>query len=473
MKDMKLSHISTNCLIRMLLRHAWMIVLSAAIFYMAASLYFDTLWTPRYESSMTYAVRPRTTTIYNSSSSATREVASVLSNLLPSNMVTEKIRTFDGSTADYNGVITATQVGNSNLVVVTCQDDSPGDTLLALLALEEIMPNLMNYVSSNAVLMVVHNPSVSDSMVNAVDISRATRAAALAGAVLMAALLVFLFLRRQTVQTRTGAHDLLDAGVIASVPRVYRRLSLQSLLRPVHTALQVFSPATNFAYSEQINTICTRLEHEHQSTGARLFLFTSVSENEGKSTISGNVAAALAMRGSRVAVLDCDLRNPSQKAFFDNHYNAQLPLNELLAQPFSQDNLDRCKMYHKKLGLYMLFSHEPDRRCTELLTGHTLRDLLSQLSDCDYVILDTPPMGYFTDTEAILDKVDGSILVVRQDRTPARDINDHIDVLRAARSRFLGLVLNDMTGSLTEGYGYGYYGHYGYGRQGRHQAHSR
>ena len=65
--------------------------------------------------------------------------------------------------------------------------------------------------------------------------------------------------------------------------------------------------------------------------------------------------------------------------------------------------------------------------------------------------------------------VDASVLVVRQDCTPACDINDGIDLLRRSKSRFLGCVLNDMTGTLTEGYGYGRYGYgygYGYGRYG-------
>ena len=79
MKELKLSHISTSCLIRMLLRNLWMIALSAVIFFMAVSLYLDTLWTPQYQADITYAVRSRTTSVYsNNSGTATKEVASVL-----------------------------------------------------------------------------------------------------------------------------------------------------------------------------------------------------------------------------------------------------------------------------------------------------------------------------------------------------------------------------------------------------------
>lgn len=470
MQDFKLSHISTTCLIRMLVHNLWMIVLAALTFSMAAGIYLNTLWTPRYQAEMTYAVQPRTTSAYNSAAqSAARETASVLSSLLPTNMVTEKLRSWHPELADFNGSITAETVGSSNFIVITCQDDAPDDALMALLALKDLFPELTKYISTSSIAVLIRDPSVSGGMVNAVNVPLTRRNAALIGTGLMTALLVWFFLRRGTVQTRTGARNLLDADIIAYVGRVRRHLSLRNLLRPVNTPLQVFSPAASFAYTEQIGAVCAHLENEHTTHGSRVFLFTGIGENEGKSTVSGNVAAALAMRGNRVAVIDCDLRNPSLKHFFDNRYNASLPLNELLAQPFSRENLSKCMVKHEQLGLYMLFSHKPDKLCTELLTSRTMASLLLHLRVCDYVILDMPPMGYFADTEALLDTVDASVLVVRQNCTPACDINDGIDLLRRSKSRFLGCVLNDMTGTLTEGYGYGRYGYgygYGYGRYG-------
>ena len=468
MQDIKLSYISTSCLIRMLLRNLWMILMAAFTFSMAAGIYLNTLWTPRYQSTMTYAVQPRTTSMYGAvARTSATEMTSLLSSLLPTNLVTDKIRAHAPELADFDGTITASQVGSSNFIVITCQDNSPDDALMALLALQDVFPEITGYISTDTVSMLIRNPSVSGGMVNAVNVTQVRRTAALIGGGLMTVLLVWFFIKRETVQTRSGARHMLDADIIAYVDRVRRRLSLRTLLKPLNVPLQVFSPTASFAYTEQIAAICAQLEHEHTAHGSRVFLFTGVSENEGKSTISGNVAAALAMRGNRVAILDCDLRNPSLKRFFNDRYDAALPLNELLAAPFSRENLGKCMVHHDQLGLYMLFSHKADPRCTELLTSRTMASLLLHLRICDYVILDMPPMGYFADTEAILDSVDASVLVVRQDCTPACDINDAADLLRAAKSRFLGCVLNDMTGTLTEGYGYGHYGygygHYGYG----------
>jgi receptor protein-tyrosine kinase len=131
----------------------------------------------------------------------------------------------------------------------------------------------------------------------------------------------------------------------------------------------------------------------------------------------------------------------------------------------------------------MLFPISQDRRCTELLSNATMDTLLKQLRVFDFVLLDTPPMGYFVDAEALAEKADASMLVVRQDCTPAAQINDTVDILKSCKARFLGCILNDITFSLTEGYGgyghygygYGYgYGHYGYGYGRRHdKSHSR
>lgn len=454
----------------MLLRNLWMILATALIFAMCASLYLSWIFVPKYQATMTYVVTSRRTSYATTGNqSATREVAAVLTEMLETDMVAESIRSHSPELADFDGTITASQVGESNMIVVTSEADTPEEAFLSVCAVEDNFPTIVGYLSNSCVVQVIRNPSVSAAPVNQVNTRQTTRNAALAGALGMAVLLCWFSISRETVQTTTGARHLLDAHIISVVNRVPRKWTLRSLLHPSDKPLQVFDPTTSFQFNEQINAVCTRMEQEASVNGRKIFMITGVSENEGKSTISGNVAASLAMMGKKVAVLDCDLRNPSLNRFFGGKYVSAMPLNKLLGLPFSKENLLQCMVRHEQLGLYMLFATQPDRRCTELLTSHTMDALLNQLRIFDYVILDTPPMGYFTDTEALMDRVDASMLVVRQDCTPACDINDAADVLRRAQSHFMGVVLNDMTASLTEGhhnsYGYGY-GAHGYGAHG-------
>jgi len=464
--QIQFSNLSTYCLLKNLLRNLWMIVAAAMIFSMSASLYLNWIYVPRYQATMTYAVSARRTSYTTSNNiTATREVSSVLTQMLESNMVYQNIRNHSEALSDFSGTIHASQVGESNMIVVTSEADSPELAFASIQAIEDLFPTIVGYVSSGAVVQVIRNPSISATPINPVNTGRATFIMGALGAAAMIALLCLYSINRETIQTRTGARNLLDAKVIATISRVHKSWFSPQLFLQIRKPLQVFSPTTSFTYTEQINTICAQMENEATLSGHKVFMVTGVGENEGKSTVSGNIAAALAMMGKKVAIVDCDLRNPSLNRFFDRKYRSELPLNKLLSQSINRDNLLKCMVRHEQLGLYMLFATQPDPRCTELLTGRTMQQLLRQLRVFDFVILDTPPMGYFTDTEALVDSVDASMLIVRQDRTPAADINDACDLLRNSRSHFMGVILNDMTSSLTEGhsYGYGYGRKYGYG----------
>lgn len=473
-KTFRLSNISISCLIKHLARNAWMIIVSFLIFSMSVSLYYSWFHAPQYKADMTYAITSRKTSYASGGNvSSAKEVTSVMSEMLETGMVLNNIRASSAELTDFSGTIAASQVGNSNLIVISVTDTSPEKAVLALQAIQDLFPTITGYISSANVVQLIRNPDISTTPVNRVNSSRTAQLAGIGGALAMAAVICWLMIQRETIQTRSGARNLLDSPIIASVCRETGRKSLKRLLNQLlkreKKPLQVFSPTISFAYTEQINTICAKMEQEAAANGSKIFLITGAGENEGKSTIAGNVAAALSMRGKRVALMDCDLRNPSLARFFDGKYSASIPLNELLAQPFSKNNLLGCMQRHDKLGIFMLFSTTPDRRCTELLNTATMDTLLRQLRVFDFVILDTPPMGYFVDAETLADKADAAMLVVRQDRSPAADINDVIDTLRASQCRYLGCILNDMTASVTEGYGYGYgygYGRYGYGHYG-------
>ena len=471
----RFSDISLPCMLRMLLQHLWMIVAAALIFTMGTSLYMSWFHVPVYEANMTYAVTSRRASATTSGSlSATREIAAVLTPMMETEMVRETIRAYSPELSDFDGTISASLVGDSNFFVVTSSAKTPEEAFLSLQALKACFPDIAGYISSNGVVQVLRNPAVSTIPVNRTDVTGNSIKIGIVGGIAMAALLCWISIRKETIQTSSGARRLLDANILATVPRVRRKRHLFARQSKQKENVQVFSPTATFHYTEQINTICAQLEFEANTNNRKLFLVSGVGESEGKSTIAGNVAAALAQMGKRVAVVDCDLRNPSLHRFFDEKYNPALPLNEFLAAPFQKDSLLQCMIRHEQLGLFMLMPLKPDRRCAELLTGATMQTLLHQLRVFDYVILDTPPMGYFADTEALMDQVDATMLVVRQDKTPACDINDAVDLLRKAKSQFLGCILNDMTASFTEGKQYGYgYGHYGYGnRSGSGRKHS-
>lgn len=467
-KMVRLTDLSPRCLLRALVREIGLIAACAAIFAMGASLYLSWFHAPVYQASMTYAVTAREGSIAISNNvSASKEVTAVMTELLKEEVITEKLGAANEKLVNFSGTIAATQVGETNLIAVTARAGTPEQAFLALDTLVDVFPELSNYLSENSVAQVIRRPSVSAYPVNAVNVRSQMVRWGLLGGAAMAALILWLSIARETVQTREGARRMLDAPILVSVGHERKNRTLRAALKRANRSLQVFAPTTSADYTEQINTICTRLEQENASRGLRVFLVTGVGENEGKSTIAANTAAMLAMKGRKVALIDGDMRKPAMKKFFDGAYQSDLPLNAMLAKPFSLEHLKRCMVRHKKIGLYMLFGIGAERQSMKLLTCETMRQSIRAMEQFEFIIIDTPPMGMFPDAEAAANLADASLLVVRQDYTPACDINDAVDVLKKAKARFLGCVLNDMDSGPLTGYGYGHgYGYgYGYGRK--------
>jgi capsular exopolysaccharide synthesis family protein len=477
-KSIQWSHISPLCLVRTLISNLWVIIATALICGMAVSLVLTWFHPPKYTANLTYSVNSRTTSSVTSGNlTSTREVAAVLTQLLETDLMIDGIRESDPRLENFDGVITAKQVGQSNFIIVSATASTPEAAFLALDALVDVFPTVADYISTRNVLNIMRNPAVSPVPSNQINSAQLARTMAILGALAMAVALCYMSIRTETIQTRTGARQLLDAPIIASICHERKNRTLKTFLKRSTKQVHVFSPTTSFAYTEQISAVCSQLEHEAAVRNRKVFMITGVGESEGKSTVAGNVASSLALKGYKVALVDCDLRKPAQNHFFSNVYNSPLPLNKFLARPYSKENLLQCMVPHEQLGIYMLFPINADARSAELLSGETMVSLIQQLRVFDYVIFDTPPMGMFPDAEILAERVDASMLVVRQDYTAACDVNDAIDTLRQCKAGFLGCILNDMLVPAHRQYGYGnrygYGGKYSYGNRHSGDGHSK
>ena len=342
-KSIQWSHISPLCMMRTMISNLWVIIATALICAMAVTVVLTWFHPPKYTATMTYAVNSRTTSSVTAGNlTSTREVAAVLSELLETDLIVDGIRKSDPRLKSFDGEITAKQVGESNFIVVSATASTPEAAFLALDALVEVFPNVADYISTRNVLNIMRNPSVSSTPSNQLNVASMARTAAILGAVIMVIVLCYLTIRAETIQTRTGARQLLDAPIIASICHEQKNRTLKTFLRRTAKEVHVFSPTTSFAYTEQISAVCSQMEHEFAARNHKVFMITGVGESEGKSTVAGNVAAALALKGHKVALVDCDLRKPAQNHFFQNVYNSPMPLNKFLARPYSRENLLQC-----------------------------------------------------------------------------------------------------------------------------------
>ena len=153
-KKLQLANISPACLINHLIKNAWMIFVSFIVLYLGVSLFFSWFHAPVYKADMTYAITSRKTS-YASGANVTsaKEVASVMTEMLESGMVMNNIRASSNQLTGFSGTVTATQVGTSNLLVISVTDKSPEQAVLALQALQDIFPTVTSYISSGSVVL--------------------------------------------------------------------------------------------------------------------------------------------------------------------------------------------------------------------------------------------------------------------------------------------------------------------------------
>ena len=266
------------------------------------------------------------------------------------------------------------------------------------------------------------------------------------GAMLAASLIVsVLFLRRDTVQTPQAARHKLDGRVLGTIghERKEKRLFVKKSRGAGRKAAALLTdPFVRYTYTEAYQDLCAALEHRMRRDGKKVLLLTGAGENEGKSSVAANLALALSMRGRHVLLLDLDLRKPALHKIFGLRTAAKNGIGQYLqAEKDAEPPLIFSEKYGISLGLTAPAAH-PER----LLHSEKLKKLLlAARADerFDYVLLDSPPMLLSADAEALSALSDLSVLVVRQDYTPAGIVNDCADALTQSGTDFAGFILND------------------------------
>jgi capsular exopolysaccharide synthesis family protein len=167
-------------------------------------------------------------------------------------------------------------------------------------------------------------------------------------------------------------------------------------------------------------------------------LITSAVPEEGKSTVSVNLAQTLALAGGKVLLIDADLRQGALHQLFNV---ARLPgLMEVLK---GETDLNDAIVPTSRPNLWLLPCGKRGGNPGELLLGSSADNLLEHVSGgFDYIVLDSAPVLAADDTASLAPKVDGVVLVVRESFTRASASQQAIDQLLERQSNVLGVIFN-------------------------------
>ena len=216
---------------------------------------------------------------------------------------------------------------------------------------------------------------------------------------------------------------------------------------------------TDSVVAESYRSLRTAILFSRPEDAPQTMLFTSALESEGKTTTSLNTAIVFARLGSRVLVIDADMRRASCHRRFGVANDAGL--SEVLT---GQREFDDVLKKTSVSGVYMLTAGRLPPNPTELLASRAMRELLDATAQTfDYVIVDSPPVMAVNDSVVMAHMVDGVVMVVRAHATPRKILQRAEDRLLHARANILGVLLNKVdarTDQYATYYGGKYYSSY-------------
>ena len=224
----------------------------------------------------------------------------------------------------------------------------------------------------------------------------------------------------------------------------------------------------NTAYVEALRGLRTSLLHPRNGPSPRTILITSATEKEGKSTLSLNLAAMMALNGSRVLLMDADMRGAGLTAYMGSERpqagqseSTKSGLSDALSDSSSPNVITPFIEFPKLLAIP---AGSNVRYPAELLGSENMETLLRSLAaNFDYVLIDSPPMLAVTDALILSRLVDFTLLVTRHEQSSQRSLERVYRTLNEFDGGKIGVVLNAVSRksvSFNEFFGYNGYNHY-------------
>ncbi len=225
------------------------------------------------------------------------------------------------------------------------------------------------------------------------------------------------------------------------------------------------------AFSEAVRTIRTSVLMTALDEPRKVVVVTSSVPEEGKTTVSYNLACALG-QVKKVLLIDADMRRPKIAKLIGRDTKAP-GLADLVA---GQAQLSQCLVLQEKAGIHILTAGTVPPNALELLSSKRFDEVVTKLKEAfDVVIFDSAPLQLVSDSLILSNYASAVIYVVKADSTPYQVAQNGLKRLRRLGAPILGVVLNQLDLEKAEKYygeysgyksykGYKKYGYKGYGK---------
>lgn len=289
------------------------------------------------------------------------------------------------------------------------------------------------------------------------NIRRDLRLAAVIGLMLGLGLAFFIEYLDSTIKSPEEVEHYLNIpllGVVLDHDVIGRRQDDTNRMRELVTLEDSRS-----AVSEAYRGIRTRILFSTTESQPKIILMVSAMEGEGKTISSANLAVIMARTGSRVLLIDCDMRKPRMNTIFGVEREKGVS-NVLVGDCSISDAVRKTDIEN----LYLMPCGQIPPNPSELLGSKAMLEMLATLGkDYDRIVIDSPPVIAVTDAVVLSQFVDGVVVVLQANNTERINVQRAIELMKSVNAHIFGVILNRLDASLVKynhlySYFYRYYG---------------
>ena len=408
---------------------------------------------PYYTASATYAI----TTYQDGSSTAyqdgslTRQMAETAPYVLNSDMFRRRVTEALGGEFT-PGNIHADVMENTNFLTISSSNADPQSAWETLKAVQTVFPDISERIIGKFYMESMDESGVPAAPTNPRTIKADFLQGTLLGLLLGMVVIAVSAFTNGTVRREEDCIKRINTKCLATVPRI--RQKVRSEQKEQHLNILGKNPDPDLV--ESFRNLRNKLEHRAEKKDCRILLITSSLPGEGKSTVAVNTALSLAQAGKKVALVDCDLRNPSDAQILAASKSASAVQDSVITKgpglidffthkaQLSDCLVDGQAIAGYPLPLRFIRGGESVQDGSEHIHTEPMQDLIEFFrDDVDYLILDTPPAGLITDAGMLAQFADGIIFVVKEDFAKVDKILEAMEHVSQGGCEMLGCVLND------------------------------
>jgi succinoglycan biosynthesis transport protein ExoP len=218
-----------------------------------------------------------------------------------------------------------------------------------------------------------------------------------------------------------------------------RNKTIKDVIANTYTSTDSEDTNRNNTFRESLR----KLRYEIETSGKKVFLFTSTKKGQGKTTIIQALAYSMSLSKKRVLIIDTNFCNPDLTVQLD----AEPVLEKIIPQNFDDKNLvEEIKKHSKDLGIgsiYAIGSAGGDYTPSEILPRENLLHHLQTLTSYfDYIFLEGPPLNDFSDSKELVQYVEGVIAIFSAQDVIKQIDRQSITFFKELNGKFSGSILN-------------------------------